>query len=101
MTICSSLEADSDAVYFAVQNAAEAIVEYIARLNEIADLRTLGLGAPGFDFAVAVPHTEVMRMTYRLADLTFVIEDRYGVQITTIAVPASPPDQCAETTSAS
>jgi hypothetical protein len=67
-----------------------ATVEYISRLNKIADLRTLTLGAYGFDYAVTVPQNEELALLPKLADLTMAIEDEFGVKITTRPVPGPP-----------
>ena len=67
-----------------------ATVEYISRLNDIADLSTLTLGAYGFDYAVTVPQNEKLALIPKLSDLTMAIEDEFDVKITTHAV-AGPP----------
>ncbi|MBV8370454.1 MAG: hypothetical protein JO036_16215 [Candidatus Eremiobacteraeota bacterium] len=67
-----------------------ATVEYISRLNEIADLTTLTVGAYGFDYAVTVPVNEKLALIRKLSDLTMAIEDEFEVKITTHAV-AGPP----------
>lgn len=63
-----------------------ATVEYMSRLNEIADLSTLTLGAYGFDYAITVPQNEKLALIRKLSDLTMAIEDEFGVKITTHAV---------------
>jgi hypothetical protein len=67
-----------------------ATVEYISRLNEIADLSTLTLGSYGFDYAITVPQNEKLALLPKLSDLTMAIEDEFGVKITTHPV-AGPP----------
>jgi hypothetical protein len=63
-----------------------ATVAYMARLGKIADISTLTAGAHGYNYAVTVPQDEKPQVLPRLADLTFEIEDEFGVKITTLAV---------------
>jgi hypothetical protein len=65
---------------------ANATVAYLVRLRDIADITTLTVGAHGFDFGVTVSHADMPHVLPRLADLTFEIEDEYGVHITALPV---------------
>ncbi len=93
MTVTTALGREvADEVAVAAHQIAEATVEYIARLNELVDIRTLSLGAYGFDFAVGVRSDDKLALLPRLADLTFDIESQFGVSIKTLAVAESPPE---------
>ena len=69
---------------------AKATAAYMARLKDIADIRTLTTGAYGYDYAITVEPRKKLRVLPLLADLTFTIEDQFGVQITTLAVSGEP-----------
>jgi hypothetical protein len=71
----------------AATRLANATVAYLVRLKDIADITTLTIGAHGFDFGVTVSHADMPDVLPRLADLTFEIEDEYGVHITTYPYP--------------
>jgi hypothetical protein len=87
MTVTTTLSAEvAEEVAVAAHQIADATVEYIARLNELVDIRTLTTGAHGFDFAVGVRSDGKLDLLPRLADLTFDIESRFGVPIKTLAV---------------
>jgi len=96
MTVTTTLGAKvAEEVAVAAHQIADATVEYVARLNELVDIRTLTTGAYGFDFAVGVRSEEKLGLLPRLADLTFDIESQFGVTIRTLAVtdnslPTSP-----------
>ena len=96
MTVTTALGREvADEVAVAAHQIAEATVEYIARLNELVDIRTLTTGAYGFDFAVGVRSADKLALLPQLADLTFDIESQFGVSIKTLAVtddnvPTSP-----------
>ena len=79
-----------DEVQKNTESVMRATVEYMCRLSQIADISTLSLGIHDYDYAVTVPQDEKPRILPLLADLTFAIEDEFGVQITTLAV-AGPP----------
>jgi hypothetical protein len=70
----------------AMTRLAEATVAYMTRLNDIADIGTLTAGAHGYDYAVTVEQSEMLRVLPLLSDLTMSIEDEFGVKITTLAV---------------
>jgi hypothetical protein len=67
-----------------------ATVAYIARLKDIADIDTLSRGSHGFDYSVTVSHADKPRILPLLADLTFEIENEFGVKITTLAAATGP-----------
>ena len=87
MTVTTTLGAEvAEEVAVAAHQIAEATVEYIARLNELVDIRTLTTGAHGFDFAVSVRSENKLDLLPHLSDLTMSIEDEFGVTIRTLAV---------------
>jgi hypothetical protein len=90
MTVTTMNPEASEEVHLAALRIANATVEYIARLNEIADISTLTTGAYGYDYAVTVDPNEKLALLPQLADLTLSLEDEFGVKITTLAVSGNP-----------
>ncbi|MDB5042366.1 MAG: hypothetical protein JWN27_3092 [Candidatus Eremiobacteraeota bacterium] len=74
----------------AASRLTRATVAYIARLKDIAHIDTLSRGSHGFDYSVTVSHADKPRILPLLADLTFEIENEFGVNITTLAVATGP-----------
>ncbi|MDB5092193.1 MAG: hypothetical protein JWO85_294 [Candidatus Eremiobacteraeota bacterium] len=80
----------AEAVEKAASRLTRATAAYIARLKDIADVATLSRGSHGFDYAVSVSHADKPGVLPLLADLTFEIENEFGVTITTLAVATGP-----------
>ncbi len=89
MTLTPIVPANALDIERAATRLASATVAYLVRLKDIADITTLEMGTHGFDFAVTVSQADMSDVMPRLADLTFEIEDEYGVQITTRPVAAT------------
>lgn len=90
MTVTDVRGDAAEEVEKAASRLTRATPAYIARLKDIADIATLSRGSHGFDYAVTVSHADKPRILPLLADLTFEIENEFGVKITTLAVATGP-----------
>ncbi len=90
MTVTDVRADVAEEVEKAASRMTRATPAYIARLKDIADVATLTRGRYGFDYAVTGRHADKPRILPLLADLTFEIENEFGVKITTLAVATGP-----------
>ena len=61
----------------------------VSNLARIADVAQLTVGDDDYDFFVAVPADRLHEMDLRVADLTFTVQERFGVNITIMPIPVA------------
>jgi hypothetical protein len=72
----------------AVRVLAPANAAFVSSLARIVDVTQLTEGDDEYDYFVTVPAARLHELGQRISDLKFAIQDKYGVMITIMPLPA-------------
>jgi len=77
----------SDETTLALQAIVPATAYFVSRLARIADVSQLARGDDEDDYFVPVPATRLHEVSLRVAQLTFEVQERFGVGIRVLPIP--------------